>query len=305
MDKRVILAVAGSGKTTHIVNELTSNTRTLLITYTDNNLKNLRTKILRKFGYFPENISLYSYFTFLYSFCFKPFLWRATRAKGINWNIPPTGTLRLRRDNKKFYFDKHNRLYYNRIAKLLEVEGVLGFVNQRVEKYFDNLFIDEIQDFAGHDFNLLRSIAKSRVNLLFVGDFYQHTFDTSRDGVINKNLYDDLTAYQIKLKQMGLVIDLDTLSKSHRCSPTVCSFVSQGLGIEIDSHRDDETKIYVIDTEADSDRILKCDETINTTNTPASQEIGAIQRAKTNMRMFASSLIKELFRSFKTMSCAT
>ena len=29
-----------------------------------------------------------------------------------------------------------------------------------IEKYFDSIFIDEIQDFAGHDFNLLKSLAK-------------------------------------------------------------------------------------------------------------------------------------------------
>ena len=262
MDKTVMLAVAGSGKTTHIVNALNPDTRSLLITYTDNNLRNLRTKILRKFGYFPENISLFSYFTFLYNFCFKPFLLMDTRAKGINWEIPPAWTQRLRRDHKDFYLDKHNRLYHNRIAKRMEVDGVLGLVNQRIEKYFDNLFIDEIQDFAGHDFNLIKSIAKSKVSLLFVGDFYQHTFDTSRDGNVNKNLHDDLSTYICKLEEIGLQIDCDTLSKSYRCSPTVCTFVSEGLGITMDSHKDKDTTIQLVDTKADSDRILKCDATI-------------------------------------------
>jgi len=260
VDKRVILAVAGSGKTTHIVNTLNTmspGTRSLLITYTKNNLSNLRTKILRRFGYFPENISLYEYFTFLYSFCFKPFLLRNTSAKGINWEVPPSWTLRKKRTCKEYYFDNHNR-----IAKLLQVEDVLELVNQRVEKYYDNLFIDEIQDFGGHDFNLLRSITQSKVNVLFVGDFYQHTFDTSRDGNVNMNLYDDLVTYKRYLDKMGLVVDSDTLKKSHRCSPTVCRFISEGLGIEMDSHRDDETSLHVFDTKADAGRVLRCNETI-------------------------------------------
>jgi len=83
MDKRVIFAVAGSGKTTEIVNKLTLEKNCLVLTYTNNNVSLLRTSILRKFGYFPENIKLFSYFTFLHSFCFKPFLSQKVKPKGI------------------------------------------------------------------------------------------------------------------------------------------------------------------------------------------------------------------------------
>lgn len=262
MDKTVILAVAGSGKTTHILNSLAPDKRSIIITYTDNNFNNLRNKILTKFGYFPENITLYSYFTFLYSFCYKPFLWLETKGKGINWETPPSWTMRINRGRKDYYFDKHNKLYHNRIAKLLETYGVLAVINQRLKKYFDNLFIDEIQDFGGHDFNFLKSIAESNLDLLFVGDFYQHTFDTSRDGNVNKNLHSDLNTFSNKFQQMGLVVDCDTLCKSYRCSSTVCSFISQDLGIKMDSHRNEGTTIHFLETQAEADKILKCNKII-------------------------------------------
>lgn len=262
MDKTVILAVAGSGKTTHIVNSLSPSVRSIILTYTENNYQNLRDKIITKFGYLPENIKLYSYFTFLYGFCYKPFLWIDTKGKGINWETPPSWTLRINRTRKEYYFDKQGKLYHNRIAKLLEVNGVLGVINQRLVKYFDNLFIDEIQDFSGHDFNFLKSIAESNLDLLFVGDFYQHTFDTSRDGSVNKNLHSDLEIFINNFQQMGLVVDCDTLNKSYRCSSTVCTFISQDLGIKIDSHRKEGTKIHFIDSQAEADQILKCNRTI-------------------------------------------
>ena len=50
MDKRVIFAVAGSGKTTYIVNELSLEKRSLILTYTDGNYDNISRKILAKFG---------------------------------------------------------------------------------------------------------------------------------------------------------------------------------------------------------------------------------------------------------------
>lgn len=265
MDKRVILAVAGSGKTTYIVDALSNlgpGARSLIITYTRNNLSNLRTKIIGKFGYLPANVTLCEYFSFLYGFCFRPFLLRNTRAKGINWEMPPSWTLRKKRTSTEFYFDKCNRLYHNRIAKLLEVEGILDLVNQRIQKYYDSVFIDEVQDFGGHDFNFLLSIVRAKVTMLLVGDFYQHTFDTSRDGNVNKNLYNNLEVYKGLLKKAGLLVDTDTLKKSYRCSPTICRFVSKELGVYMDSHRDDETTIDVFGTKADACVILECHNTV-------------------------------------------
>ena len=49
MDKKVIFAVAGSGKTSHIVENLSLNKRSLIITYTTANYDNIKAKILKKF----------------------------------------------------------------------------------------------------------------------------------------------------------------------------------------------------------------------------------------------------------------
>lgn len=187
MDKRVILAVAGSGKTYHIVEQLDEIKRFLLITYTNNNTENLRNAVISKFGYFPNNIKIKSYFNFLYSFCFKPFLSNDFNCKGIFWQFPPEFTRKLGRNNDKFYLLNDKWLYHNRIAKLIIEKNILPNVNQRIEKYYDCLYIDEIQDFGGHDFNLLCEISKSKIDILFVGDFFQHTFSTSNDGNININ----------------------------------------------------------------------------------------------------------------------
>ncbi len=45
MDKKVIFAVAGSGKTTYIVNTLSDSKKSLIVTYTTANYENLRKKI--------------------------------------------------------------------------------------------------------------------------------------------------------------------------------------------------------------------------------------------------------------------
>lgn len=244
MDKRVIFAVAGSGKTTYILNQLTLDSRSLIITYTNNNIKNLKIGIIEKFGFFPDNITLLPYFTFLYSFCFKPFLSYKYKTKGINYN--PNFNRFIKQDNTRYYFDKNNRIYNNRISKFIEKESELTNVNTRLEKYFDNLFIDEIQDFGGNDFNFLKSITQTNINILLVGDFYQHTFDTSRDGSVNKSVHSEFDKYKKLFEKMKLDVDTACLDKSWRCSPTVCSFISENIGIEIKSHKENDTVVSLI-----------------------------------------------------------
>lgn len=262
MDKRVILAVAGSGKTESIIDALDLRRRTLVLSYTENNLKNLRARILRRYDSFPQNISLLSYFTFLYGFCFKPFLWMECGARGINWNIPPDWTSRLKRSDPRFYFDSYRHIYYNRISKLLEERDLLSALNKRLEKYFDEVLIDEIQDFAGHDFNLLKSMAQASVGMLLTGDFFQHTYDTSRDGNVNASLHKELGSYARTLKATGLSVDMTTLSKSFRCSASVCAFVSKNLGISIESHRNDETPVREVTEAEEVKRLLECERTV-------------------------------------------
>lgn len=260
MDKRIIFAVAGSGKTSLIIEKLTLEKRNLLITYTENNFINLRSKIINKFGYFPDNIQLYSYFTFLYSFCYKPFLAFQVKAKGINWEpVLPRFT---KTTSPKHYMDSNRRLYHARIARLFQEMEVLSDVNARLEKYYDNVFVDEVQDFAGHDFNFLSSICQANINITFVGDYFQHTFDTSRDGSTNKNLHVDYKKYQAKFSAMSLHIDLETLSSSYRCSPTICSFISNFIGIEISSHRKDVKAIEFIEEPERIDELIQCPNTV-------------------------------------------
>jgi len=256
MDKRLILAVAGSGKTYHIVEQLDETKRVLLITYTTSNTENLRNAIIAKFGYLPNNIKIKSYFTFLYSFCFKPFLANDLNSKGIFWKYPPAFTRNLKRSDDKFYLLKEKWLYHNRIAMLIIVKNILSNVNERLEKYYDCLYIDEIQDFGGYDFNLLSEISKSKIDILFVGDFFQHTFTTSNDGNININLYKNQIGYLQKFKNLNFTIDNSTLVNSRRCSKTICNFIREKIGIEIYSHKNNITKYELITDELEADRIF-------------------------------------------------
>ncbi len=259
MDKRVILAVAGSGKTQHIIDKLDVDSRALIVTYTVNNTKNLKKRILRKLGVIPKGVRVYTYFSFLMSFCVRPIIGNKVKIRGVTYEDPPQYA---KRTSPPHYITKSRCLYHNRISKfMIDFDGVKE-ISERIEKYFDFFCIDEVQDFAANDFNLLCQLANTNVEMLLVGDYFQHTFDTSRDGTTQRSLHKDYAKYLGQLKGAGYEIDTDTLSHSYRCSPTVCQFVSDSIGIPIESHREDSVNIELIVDLVKIDEILKDDSVI-------------------------------------------
>lgn len=260
MDKRVVFAVAGSGKTSSIIDRIDDGSRCLIITYTDNNLRNLKSRIIKKFGRVPKGVRIYSYFTFLYSFCFRPLCGYEIKTKGINFNNSlPKYAQRTKKNTGAHYIDKNNRLFSSRIAKLLIEFGVVPDVMERIQNFFDLVCVDEVQDFAANDFNFFCELANTKAEMLLVGDFYQHTFDTSRDGNTQKSLYDCFEKYCKKLEKSGFVIDLEALSHSYRCSPSICSFIQSELGIQIQSHREHKVEVQFVSDSVEVERIFSDD----------------------------------------------
>jgi len=253
MDRRLILAVAGSGKTTFLINAIDLERRFLVVTYTNNNLAHIRKNIINKYGYIPMNITLMSYFQFLIRVCYRPFLKDKYKAKGIYWDIPEEST-RYRKDISH-YMTPNRYLYHNRIAKLC-LSLCANLIKERIEMFYDCFMVDEVQDLAGHDFNLIMKIIPQKIDCFFVGDFYQHTFDTSNDGNVKKGLYDNYEKYKSFWSKAGVTIDEASLSNSYRCTPEICSFVSQKLQITIASHRKDNSRICFIEKQEDADSLF-------------------------------------------------
>ena len=238
MDKKLILAAAGSGKSSYIVNNILKDKRYLIITYTNNNYANLIKKIADKIeGGWPDNVTIMTYFQFLFRFCYKPFLSDEIGARGIIYENNPSTI--VKQDNINYYLTRERYFYSNRLSFFLEKYGVVEEIKQRIGAYYDEFIIDEVQDIAGRDFNFLEKLMSANVNILFVGDFYQHTFDTSRDGNVNKSLFNDQSTYERRFNQKGISSDITTLRKSWRCSKNICNFISENLGIDISSNNTD------------------------------------------------------------------
>ena len=160
----------------------------------------------------------------------------------------------MRSSEPAYYHDKSRYLYSNRIARLIRHENVVSDIIKMLEKYYDCFFIDEIQDIASHDFNLLIDLCKAKLDICFVGDFFQHTFDTSRDGNVNGKLHHNFYSYKDRFSAEGFTIDEQTLSKSYRCHPKICQFVTDSLGINMSSNK---TGKYDVRFEENKDKAIK------------------------------------------------
>lgn len=235
-NKKVMNAVAGSGKTSYIINQLSDdNKRILIITYTKANQENLRKKVIKKFGNIPNNIFIFGYFEFLLRFVIKPLCPFAV--KDICFEPPHF------RNKNPFSKDK-KMIYSNKMAKYT-LENLPDF-KQRINRYFDQVYIDEMQDLSSDDFKWMLSLADLEIPVTLVGDFFQSTFSSSTRGNHLKNLYNDVNLYKNLIEDAGYQFDTTTLVYSHRCTPTVCEFIKNEVGIDIESANNNYSEIGLI-----------------------------------------------------------
>lgn len=249
MVNQLILSVAGAGKTTRILNAITQDRRSLVVTYTNENYLGLQREIRRKFGCIPSNVTVLTYFSFLYAFCFRPFWSYALRDRAFNFNGAPRLYGRAaKKDHIEHYLDQSGYLYNNRVAKFLLQFETIPKIVERIDTFFDQVLVDEVQDLASYDFELMLKLSASDSDFLFVGDYFQHTFDTSRDGPKNKNLYKNgLEEFIKRFTACDFLDDRVSLKRTYRCSQSVAAFISDNLGIPIESHRLDNTTVEIID----------------------------------------------------------
>jgi len=263
--KRLIHAVAGSGKTRTIVEFLNPEKRNLIITYTENNQNVLKNRIIQKFGSIPEHTYVYGVFEFLYSFCLVPYLGK--RPKGINFDyIPKNGKYSesISSDGRVIHYQLSHILLskemtYNYKKNPIEVDYLV-----RIEKFFDYVYIDECQDFESYDFDWMLSLSKLNINVTLLGDFYQKTYSTSNAGNKGKAIHSDFNKWTAAIRNIGFKIDNQMLSFSYRCPSIICDFVSEKLKISISSKSvnstasieliEDREKIYKI---MEDDSIIK------------------------------------------------
>lgn len=240
MSNIVYIAAAGSGKTTLLVNkacEIKSPENVLILTYTDSNENEIRQKFHKIEGYIPENVCVQTWFSFLFQFYIKPYQNYLTdddfQIKGLVITSNESLTRRFSKNQwKSYYFTKEHRALGEKLSELaLDCnEKSNGLPLNRLTNIFEHIFIDEVQDLAGYDLDLLKQLFLSNSEIILAGDPRQTTFLTNHNGRKNKKYRDGKLLEYLQLQKElknKYEVDFKTLNKSWRCCQEICDFASK------------------------------------------------------------------------------
>ncbi|GGD11090.1 UvrD-helicase domain-containing protein [Aureimonas glaciei] len=242
---KLIIAAAGSGKTTYLVRQALAvkNSRVLITTYTESNEKEIRHKFFEIHGSVPGNVRIQTWFSLLIHHGIKPF-----QGKLFDWDI--AGMLLVSKrsglrgknregrpmywgeeDFRLCYFDRRNRVYSDKLSRLMIRcnEASEGAVIERLARIYPFIFVDEVQDLAGHDLDILTALFKSPANVVMVGDPRQVTYVTHLEGRLKKYRDGGIADFiRAELpRKVPCDIDVTSLVTSHRNSPAICELSSK------------------------------------------------------------------------------
>lgn len=250
-NNKLIIAAAGSGKTTFLVKKSLEieDEPILITTYTEFNAREIRNKFIKRKGCMPRNVTIQTWFSFLLQHGVRPYqsvlneslhntnvgFYLTNEKSGKRFIAPGKPMLSGGRpvywgqaDFLKCYFTASGKIYSDKISKFVcDANSTTdGEVVERISRIFRHIYIDEIQDLAGYDLDIIKQLFKSKSNIILVGDPRQVTYLTHQSPKYKK-----YASGQIKLfvenglgKKIQCNVDETTLSASHRNNQLICDY---------------------------------------------------------------------------------
>jgi DNA helicase-2/ATP-dependent DNA helicase PcrA len=230
---RITVACAGSGKTTGIASEACANdkTRQALVTYTINGARELREKVIEQHGYVPEHIEIFTWFTFLMRHFVRPYqraMFDARPVRRLTWvnrqstrGIPKSAT-------ERFYFSSSTGIYSDKVSQFAcdVISAAKNAPLDRIAEIYGSIHIDEAQDLAGYDLDLVELLLKSSIDLSLVGDVRQGTYKTNHSAR-NKQYSGAAIVGKFKEWAKADFCMLNSSSISRRCVQPICDLADQ------------------------------------------------------------------------------
>lgn len=231
----IVSAAAGAGKTTRIVREAiaTPESRIIVTTYTNNNEAEIRKKFFEEHGAIPANVTIKTWFTLLLEHFVRPYqrtVFDQKRIQGLAFVNMRSAQGVAEANTRVHYFAPGSdiNIYSGKISKFaLKCNAKSGgAVIARLEKIADRLVIDEVQDLAAWDLDLIELLFGSKIDVTLVGDHRQSTYQTNN------------AAKHKKFAGVGIIdkfeewykegrCELEPMAISYRCHQGVCDFADK------------------------------------------------------------------------------
>lgn len=226
---QLILAVAGSGKTTQIVDECAaSNSQSdiLVLTYTLTNQAILTDRLRRKTGK-HGSIRVQGWFSFLISEIVRPFVpvvFPQARVLGFDFKSEPQVYVASEDQNR--YFTRGGEVRRVHLAQLcMRILDAFGEqVIDRLSRIYGHIYIDEAQDLSGYDLEILKVLFASPIEMRLVGDVRQAVIATNERDLKNKKYrYMGIWKWFREQAEEGN-LQIEQWNRTRRCTPEVAEF---------------------------------------------------------------------------------
>lgn len=224
---KVIIAAAGARKTEYVVTTALANPdeRTLIVTYTNENQREIISRIQQKTGVVPRNIRVMGWFTFLVNECARPFQ-RSVFGKPNhlrNLNFIGSKPDYVAKTSTSYFFDGNRDIYRDGVSDFAVIANTKtgGAVIRRLEAAYDHILIDEVQDLTGFDLDILDLILRSRIQVTAVGDPRQFMLRTTN--VTKNKKYCGLGLISW-FEERQSICSVEEQSYSYRCKQDICDF---------------------------------------------------------------------------------
>jgi superfamily I DNA/RNA helicase len=226
-ENKLTIAAAGSGKTTFLVEEALKikDKRVLITTYTQANEGEIRKKLYEKNKCIPNNVTVQTWFSFLLQHGVRPF-------QGCLFDRHITGLILVNNQSaqyiaetniEKHYFTSNLKIYSDKISKFVFKcnEKSRGAVIDRLSRIYPYIFIDEVQDLAGYDLELLKLIFNCNSSSLLVGDPRQGTYSTN-SSTKNRQFKKAGIVHFFEDTTINITTDSTSLNVNYRCNSSIC-----------------------------------------------------------------------------------
>ena len=233
-ENRVIIACAGSGKTTRLVTEALADhdRRIAIITYTNNNKREIGKRFGERNSGIPKHVDVMTWFGFLLRECARPYQrskYAEKRIESLLFVNQQSVRFVQETDTRQHYFANGKLIYSDKIAKfVVECDRKSSkAVSARLRQMYTDVFVDEFQDLAGWDLDVVEILLQSGIRVTLVGDPRQHIYSTSPSRKNRQYLGINVINLAGKWERAGLCL-LEHMSATHRCGSAICE-VSNAL----------------------------------------------------------------------------
>lgn len=229
---KVVIACAGSGKTSRLVSDALSHCdrRIAIITYTNNNIRAITKKFEEQNSGVPKHVDVMTWFTFLLRECARPYqrsLYNDSRIESLQFVSQRSAIYAREADVRAHYFANEETIYSDKIAKFVVNCNLLSGqkVLSRLGQIYTDIFIDEFQDLAGWDLEIIELLLESDIRITLVGDPRQHIYSTNP--AAKNKAYQGVGVLKLVEKwEKAKLCECEVMDGSHRCNQAICDFVN-------------------------------------------------------------------------------